>query len=90
MPRVRYSLRSGIDHASQVPAVVHKFNRMAAIADLRYWRATVIVLPPDTRGEQALHETISDLVGSKPTFQGGVWVWDVRDLVAGRSDADLE
>jgi hypothetical protein len=77
-------------YASQVPAVVHRANRTEAIVDLRYWHTAVIVLPPATHGEEALRETISDLVGSKPKYEGGAWVWDVRDLLAGQSDADLE
>jgi hypothetical protein len=77
-------------YGSQVQAVVHPGNRADAVVDLRYWHTAVILLPPGTRGEEALHATISDLVGSKPKFIGGMWVWDVRGLLSGQSDADLE
>jgi hypothetical protein len=72
------------------PAVVHKSDRRQAIADLKYWRVAVIVQEPDSTDDRALRETVSDLVGVKPKFIGGLWVWDVRDLVAGQSVADLE
>jgi 6-pyruvoyl-tetrahydropterin synthase related domain len=72
------------------PAVVHKSDRMAAVEDLRYWRVAVIVQDPNSPDDRAIRETISDLVGIKPKFLGGLWVWDVRQLVAGHSYADLE
>jgi hypothetical protein len=72
------------------PAVVHRSDRNAAVADLRYWHVAIIVQVPGGKDDKALRTTISDLVGSKPKWHGGVWVWDVRSLVAGHSDADLE
>jgi hypothetical protein len=71
------------------PAVVHKSDRLAALADLKYWRVAVIVLEPTATDGKALQETVSDLVGIKPKFIGGLWVWDVRDLVDGQAVADL-
>ncbi len=55
-------------------------DRTAALADLRYWRAAVIILAPGGN-EELLWRTTSALVGFQPTFVGGVWLWDVRKLV---------
>ncbi len=64
------------DVASRVTAA----DRNQALADLRYWRAAVVVLAP-TANEEQLWRTTSDLVGFRPKFVGGVWLWDVRGLV---------
>ncbi len=55
-------------------------DRDAARADLRYWRAAVVVLPPGGNEEQ-LRQVTTDLLGSPPVWVGGVWLWDVRPLV---------
>jgi hypothetical protein len=55
-------------------------DRSAALADLRYWRAAVVVLAPGA-DEQQLWRTTSALIGFQPKFVGGVWLWDVRQLV---------
>jgi hypothetical protein len=65
-----------------VAAQVTEADRQAALADLRYWRAAVIVLPSGAADEELLWRTVSDLVGFQPKFVGGVWLWDVRSLVA--------
>jgi hypothetical protein len=75
---------------TDVPAVVHKSDRIAALDDLRYWRVAVIVEVPTDPSELAVRESISNLIGIKPKFVGGVWLWDVRGLVTGGADADLE
>lgn len=69
--------------------IVHRSDRKAAIVDLRYWRVAAIVLVPGTPADKPLRETISDLIGIKPKFIDGVWVWNVKRLVAGHSSADL-
>jgi hypothetical protein len=71
------------------PAIVQKSDRKAAIADLRFWHVAVIVQTPNGPADKALRTTISDLVGAKPKFIGGVWVWDVRKLTAGKATSDL-
>jgi hypothetical protein len=63
-----------------VAAQVTEADRAAALADLRYWRAAIIVLAP-IGNEELLWRTTSELVGFQPTFVGGVWLWDVRRLV---------
>lgn len=65
------------------PAVIHAADRRAAIADLRYWHAGVVVQVPSGPAQHAVRETITDLLGFKPKWSGGVWVWDVRRLVNG-------
>jgi hypothetical protein len=52
----------------------------AALADLRYWRAAIVVLAPG-RNQALLRQTTSALIGSQPTWVNGVWLWDVRKLV---------
>lgn len=65
------------------PAVGER-DRRAAVRDLLYWRAAVVVLGQQ-RHENALRTTLTDLLGRAPQQVGGVWLWDVRDLAAVRS-----
>ncbi|WP_157534887.1 glycosyl transferase [Nocardia inohanensis] len=55
-------------------------RRDQARADLRYWRADVLVLPPTVNSE-LLRRTVDDLLGVPGQPVDGVWVWDVRALV---------
>lgn len=64
-------------------AVVKAADRKAVIADLLYWHAGVVVQAPTGPAQHAVRETITDLLGFKPKWSGGVWVWDVRRLVTG-------
>jgi hypothetical protein len=57
-------------------------ERADAINDLRYWRATVVVLQPGTHNDGDLWEVTSDLLGKPPVLIGGLWLWDVRPLVS--------
>jgi hypothetical protein len=50
------------------------------LADLRYWKAGVIVLTPQERDTEMLR-AMTDLLGFQPTWQGGAWIWNVRALV---------
>jgi hypothetical protein len=54
-------------------------ERQAAVRDLVYWRAAVVVLGEQPH-EGPLRETLTDLLGRAPQEVGGVWLWDVRDL----------
>jgi hypothetical protein len=65
-------------------AVVHAIDRKDAVADLRYWHAAEVVQVPGGESDKALRATLTDLLGFKPKYSGGVWVWDVRHLVAGK------
>ncbi|MGC5050826.1 hypothetical protein ACLQ2S_05155 [Micromonospora sp. DT48] len=54
-------------------------NRRQAVEDLRFWRASVVVLGAHPR-EQVLRELLTALLGA-PQRVDDVWLWDVRDRV---------
>lgn len=60
-----------------VIARVDQGDRDAAAADLRFWRADVVVLRPHPH-EDALRATVAALLGEPGGEVGGVWVWDVQ------------
>ncbi|MET8041671.1 hypothetical protein ABZU25_12475 [Micromonospora sp. NPDC005215] len=61
-----------------VPALTDE-NRRQAVEDLRFWRASVVVLGAHPR-EAVLRELVTGLIGP-PQRVDDVWVWDVRALV---------
>ncbi|GAB1690551.1 hypothetical protein [Krasilnikovia sp. M28-CT-15] len=65
-----------------IPPVLSEADRRAALADLGYWRAGVVVLVPGSRNGDVLAATLTELLGRSPQLIGGVQVWDVRDLAA--------
>ncbi len=72
-------LIASIRQGNPTPEVTDARREMT-LADLRYWKAGVVVLTPQTRDIEMLR-TMSDLLGFRPTWTGGVWMWDVRSLV---------
>ncbi|GIJ80843.1 glycosyl transferase [Micromonospora phaseoli] len=54
-------------------------NRRQAVEDLRFWRASVVVLGAHPR-EPVLRELLTGLLGD-PQRVDDVWLWDVRDRV---------
>jgi hypothetical protein len=56
--------------------VISPGSRRTAQVDLRYWRAAVVILAPQTN-EEALWKTVSQLLGAQPTWVDGVWLWTV-------------
>jgi hypothetical protein len=60
------------------PAVTDH-DRQAAVTDLVFWRAAVVVLGQHRYGS-ALQSTVTELLGREPQRIGGTLVWDVRDL----------
>jgi hypothetical protein len=62
----------------QVPAITDT-DRRNALADLRFWRAAVVVLTP-VPYQARLRATLERLLGPAQTIDGAV-VWDVRDEV---------
>nr|WP_197281583.1 MULTISPECIES: hypothetical protein [Micromonospora] len=64
--------------AGAVPAITDE-NRRQAVEDLRFWRASVVVLGAHPR-EAVLRELVTALIGP-PQRVDDVWVWDVRALV---------
>ncbi|WP_433391797.1 hypothetical protein [Micromonospora sp. KLBMP9576] len=61
-----------------VPALTEEHRRQA-VEDLRFWRASVVVLGAHPR-EAALRELMTALIGP-PQRVDDVWLWDVRPLV---------
>ncbi|MFG1884309.1 hypothetical protein [Micromonospora sp. NPDC049102] len=64
--------------AGVLPALTDE-NRRQAVEDLRFWRASVVVLGAHPR-EAVLRELVTALIGP-PQRVDDVWVWDVRALV---------
>ncbi|MFC0508709.1 hypothetical protein [Micromonospora costi] len=61
-----------------VPAITEE-NRRQAVEDLRWWRASVVVLGAHPR-EAVLRDLMTALLGP-PQRVDDVWLWDVRPLV---------
>ncbi|MGN9803563.1 hypothetical protein [Micromonospora sp. L32] len=61
-----------------VPALTEE-NRRQAVEDLRYWKASVVVLGAHPR-EAVLRELMTGLIGPAQRVDD-VWLWDVRPLV---------
>lgn len=59
--------------------VINDAVRAQFVADLRYWRADVLVLVPGDRTD-ALRTVVDALVGPRGRLVDGALVWDVRDL----------
>ena len=72
-------LMASIRQGNPIPEITDTRREMT-LADLRYWRAGVIVLQPQARGVEMMR-AMTDLLGFEPTWQGGVWTWNVRALV---------
>ncbi|MGR6318058.1 hypothetical protein Q2K19_02570 [Micromonospora soli] len=62
--------------ADKVPALTEE-NRRQALEDLRFWKASVVVLGANPR-EPVLRELMTQLLGP-PQRVDDVWLWDVRD-----------
>ncbi|WP_308285866.1 hypothetical protein [Actinoplanes hulinensis] len=72
-------LVASIKQGNPIPEITDERREMT-LADLRFWRAGVVVLTPQSHDIELLR-TMSDLLGFRPTWNGGAWVWDVRELV---------
>ncbi|MET8426409.1 DUF6541 family protein [Nocardia sp. NPDC004860] len=79
------SLLMKAQRSNTIP-VVDNAMRAQALADLRYWRADVVVLPP-TDNSDTLRLTVDQLIGFPARYVDGVWLWDVRDLVGASAPA---
>jgi hypothetical protein len=73
-------LLAQVDKTGAAPTITDEL-RAQAVADLRFWRADVLVLPPG-KNRQVLRETVSELLRDSGHAADDVWVWDVRALVA--------
>ncbi|WP_034217692.1 hypothetical protein [Actinoplanes subtropicus] len=72
-------LMASIKQGNPVPEISDTRREMT-LADLRYWKAGVIMMTPQAHDVEMLR-VMTDLLGFEPTWTGGAWVWDVRDLV---------
>lgn len=72
-------LMTSIKQGNPTPEITDTRREMT-LADLRYWKAGVVVLTPQERDIEMLR-AMTDLLGFQPTWSGGAWVWDVRELV---------
>ena len=72
-------LMTSIKQGNPTPEITDTRREMT-LADLRYWKAGVVVLTPQVRDIEMLR-AMSELLGFQPTWTGGAWVWDVRPLV---------
>ncbi|WP_428961326.1 hypothetical protein [Micromonospora fluostatini] len=61
----------------EVPELTEE-NRRQAAEDLRYWRASVVVLGAHPR-EAVLRDLMTGLLDAQPQRVDDVWLWDVRD-----------
>jgi hypothetical protein len=72
-------MMASIKQGNPIPEITNTRREMT-LADLRYWKAGVIVLTPQIRDIEMLR-AMSDLLGFQPTWKGGAWTWNVRALV---------
>ncbi|RZU51144.1 hypothetical protein EV385_2944 [Krasilnikovia cinnamomea] len=72
-------LMASIKQGNPIPEITDTRREMA-LADLRFWKAGVVVLAPQDRDDEMLL-VMTDLLGFQPTWTGGAWVWNVRSLV---------
>ncbi|MFC4001284.1 glycosyl transferase [Prauserella oleivorans] len=75
------SVLEDVAESGVVPTVTAR-EREQALADLRYWRADVVVLPTTADEEDALRTTVERLLDRDARFVDGVWVWDVRSVTS--------
>jgi hypothetical protein len=72
-------LIASIKQGNPIPEI-NDTRREMALADLRFWKAAVVVLTPQSHDIEMLR-TMSELLGFRPTWTGDAWIWDVRHLV---------
>jgi hypothetical protein len=72
-------LMASIRQGNPTPEITDTRREMT-LADLRYWKAGVIVLTPQQREVEMLR-AMTDLLGFEPTWTGGAWIWNVGPLV---------
>jgi hypothetical protein len=70
---------ASIRQGNPIPEITDTRREMT-LADLRYWKAGVVMLTPQPRDVEMLR-AMTDLMGFEPTWTGGAWVWNVGPLV---------
>ncbi|MER7165975.1 hypothetical protein ABT336_07855 [Micromonospora sp. NPDC000207] len=63
--------------SGEVPELTDE-NRRQAAEDLRYWKASVVVLGEHPR-EAVLRDLMANLLGAPPQRVDDVWLWEVSD-----------
>ncbi|MFJ8588514.1 dolichyl-phosphate beta-glucosyltransferase [Streptomyces sp. NPDC093595] len=76
VPRHTSNLLREVRWSGRVPDIGPEW-RAQARRDLEYWRAGVVVLPPQFN-DAALYETVSKLLGQPGERIAGAWVWDLH------------
>jgi hypothetical protein len=71
------TLVNTVPYTNTVPAITDQ-DRQAAVADLRYWHAAVVMVQPG-QYEDELRQTAEQLLGPGQ-YLGGAWIWDVRGI----------
>ncbi|WP_234386378.1 dolichyl-phosphate beta-glucosyltransferase [Streptomyces sp. ERV7] len=74
-PRWTSNLLRDVRYGGAIPDIGDSW-RAQARADLEYWKAGLVVLPPQDN-EEALYTTVSRLLGRQGHRVDGVWIWDV-------------
>src|SRR5204863_9028251 len=77
--RPTVTLLQAVARTGTVP-VITAADRANLVADLRYWRAAVVVLTITTRHARQVRATLDALLGSAEVIDGAI-VWDVRNMV---------
>jgi hypothetical protein len=77
-PRPTAQLLNDIAVSGRIPTLTEA-DRRSLLEDLRFWRASVVVLGEHAHGEQ-LRAALEELLGPG-TRRADVWLWDVRALV---------
>ncbi|MFE9402281.1 dolichyl-phosphate beta-glucosyltransferase [Streptomyces sp. NPDC006530] len=78
-PRWTSNLFGDIRSGKPIPDIGTDWQNQAR-ADLAYWHAGILVLPPQPQAPE-LYETVTRLLGGRAgTKVGGVWIWDVSDV----------
>ncbi|WHM37983.1 dolichyl-phosphate beta-glucosyltransferase [Streptomyces sp. BPTC-684] len=74
-PRWTSNLLRDVRYGGAIPDIGAAW-RAQARADLEYWKAGLVVLPPQDNDE-ALYTTVARLLGREGQRVDGVWIWDV-------------
>jgi len=78
-PRTTTALLAEVADDGEIPPL-DSGDRDAAMADLQYWRADVVVLPRiGIENADMLRQTMSALLGTAPQPVDDVWLWDLRE-----------
>ncbi|WP_328537570.1 dolichyl-phosphate beta-glucosyltransferase [Streptomyces sp. NBC_00344] len=74
-PRYTSNLFHDVRYGSRIPDIGAKWQAQARY-DLAYWKAGVVVIPPEDN-DAALYVTVQKLLGKPGKRVGGVWIWPV-------------